>query len=347
MPGIASRYAACRSPACFSNPAASFVTSRFPCGSVAGNTVQERTLEQAPMTHPHDVTARVTNALSAGNSPARRQPTAAAFRHGAASSRANSALKAAAACWFVVAGLGQLMFVAYLFGFYGRTAIQGQFDAWNQVFPRSHVAGEPMHNTVVAMHLAFAALITAGGLLQLMTGVRRWFPRFHHWNGRVYLVSALVMGVGGLAMVWTGTNVGDLSQHIAISINAALIMLCAVMVLRHALARRFALHRRWALRLFLVVSGVWFFRIGLTFWILLNQGAVGFDPNTFIGPALTTIAFAQYLLPLAILQLYFYTQDRGGSRGRMVMACGLFASTLVTAVGIVAASMMLWLPHLR
>ena len=124
-------------------------------------------------------------------------------------------------------------------------------------------------------------------------------------------------------------------------------MLCAVMVLRHAMARRFALHRRWALRLFLVVSGVWFFRIGLTFWILLNQGPVGFDPDTFTGPALVTIAFAQYLLPLAVLQLYFHAQDRGGSRGRAVMAAGLFASTLVTAAGIVAASMMLWLPHLR
>ena len=239
------------------------------------------------------------------------------------------------------------MFVAYLFGFYGRTAILGQLEAWNQVFPHAHVAGDIVHNTVVAMHLAFAALITAGGLLQLMTGVRRWLPRFHRWNGRVYVVSAFVMGLGGLAMVWTGTNVGDLLQHIAISINAVLIMLCAVMVLRHALARRFALHRRWALRLFLVVSGVWFFRIGLTFWILVNQGPVGFDPDTFTGPALTTIAFAQYLLPLAILQLYFHTQDRAGSSGRMVMASGLFASTLLTAVGIVAASMMLWLPHLR
>jgi hypothetical protein len=298
------------------------------------------------MTHT-DVTTFLTDALPASDLSARRQPKAAASRQGALRNWPNSALQAAATCWFVVAGVGQLMFVAYLFGFYGRTAILGQFEAWNQVFPRSYVAGDTVHNTVVVMHLAFAALITAGGLLQLMTGVRRWFPRFHRWNGRVYLVSAFVMGVGGLVMVWTGTYVGDLSQQIAISINAILIMLCAVMVLRHALARRFALHRRWALRLFLMVSGVWFFRIGLTFWILVNQGPVGFDPDTFTGPALTTIAFGQYLLPLAILQLYFYTQDRAGSRGRIVMASGLFAAIVFTAVGIFAASTMLWLPNLR
>lgn len=297
------------------------------------------------MTIPQDVTALVDDGLSTGKSAARRQRAAAASRHGVSFNRANAALQAAATCWFVVVALGQLMFVAYLFGFYGRSAVLGQFETWNQVFPRSHVAGDAVHNAVVAMHLAFAAVITVGGLLQLMTGMRRWLPRFHRWNGRVYLVSAFVMGVGGLAMVWTGTSVGDLSQHIAISINALLIMLCAVMVLRHALARRFAQHRRWALRLFLVVSGVWFFRIGLTFWILLNQRPVGFDPETFTGPALTTIAFGQYLLPLAILQLYYYTQDRGGSRGRIAMTGGLIASTLFTAIGIVAASMMLWLPN--
>lgn len=299
------------------------------------------------MTPPLDATTLPTGSRPAGAPRASRQPPLTASRRSVSSSRATKALKFAATSWFVVAAVGQLMFLAYLFGFYGRTALLGQFEAWNQVFPRSHIAGDPVHNVVVAMHLAFAALITGGGLLQLTTGVRRLFPRFHRLNGRVYLVSAFVMGLGGLVMVWTGTRVGDLSQHIAISINAILIMLCAVMVLRHALARRFALHRRWALRLFLVVSGVWFFRIGLTFWIMLNQGPAGFDPQTFTGPALTTIAFAQYLLPLALLQLYFHAQDHGGTRGQLAMASGLLASTLVTAVGIFAATMMLWLPHLR
>ena len=293
------------------------------------------------MTPPADANTFSTQNLRA------RDPSAGKPSRASSPSRSKFVLKSAASGWFVVAGFGQLIFVAYLFGFYGRTAAWGQFDAWNQIFPRAHVAGHPAHNTAIVVHLVFAALITLGGLLQLMTGVRRWLPRFHRWNGRVYLISAWVMGAGGLAMVWSGTNVGDMPQHIAISINAVLIMLCAVMVLRHALARRFVLHRRWALRLFLVVSGVWFFRIGLTFWILVNQGAVGFNPATFTGPALTTIAFAQYLLPLALLQLYFHTQDRAGSRGHVLMAGGLFASTLFTAVGIVAASMMLWLPNLH
>jgi hypothetical protein len=147
-------------------------------------------------------------------------------------------------------------------------------------------------------------------------------------------------------MVWTRGTVGGPAQAVAISINALLIMLCAVMTLRHALARQFDVHRRWALRLFLVVSGVWFFRIGLMFWIAVNQGPVGFDPHTFRGPALVALAFGQYLLPLAMLELYFRAQKSRSAAAQGIMAASLGMLTLVTAAGIAAAFMFMWLPML-
>jgi hypothetical protein len=248
--------------------------------------------------------------------------------------------------WFVVAILGQLLFVTYVIGFYGRAAALGRPELWNKVLPHGYVPGDTFGNIVVAMHLAFAAYITIGGALQVISGVRRWIPRLHRWNGRAYLVSAFVMSAGGLIMVWTRGTVGGLSQAVAISINALLIMLCAVMTVRHALARQFDVHRRWALRLFLVVSGVWFFRIGLMFWIAVNQGPVGFDPHTFRGPALVALAFGQYLLPLAVLELYFLAQRRGSAAVQGVMAASLGMLTLVTAAGIAAAFMFMWLPRL-
>lgn len=259
---------------------------------------------------------------------------------------AGPALKAAAILWFVVAVLGQLMMVAYVIGFYGRAAALGQFELWNKVLPRGYVPGDTVGNLIVSVHLAFATVVTVGGALQLMPAVRRLAPAFHRWNGRVYLLSVLVMSVGGLIMVWTRGADRDLSQNIAISINALLIVACGGMALRFALARRLDVHRRWALRLFLVVSGGWFFRVALMLWIVVNQGPVGFDPDTFRGPALTVIAFAQYLVPLAVLELYFRAQRSGGARGRLAMAGGLVALTLLMGVGIVAASMILWLPHL-
>lgn len=280
-----------------------------------------------------------------GGSRAAAQPLVAASRRHSLASMAGPALKAAAASWFVVAVLGQLMFVVYVIGFFGRAAVRGEFAAWDKVLTHGIILGDTAGNLVVFLHLGFASLVTVGGILQLVPKIRQLAPTFHRWNGRVYLASALVMSVGGLIMVWTRGAAGALSQDIAISIMALLIIGCAVMAYRHARARRIDVHRRWALRLFLVVSGGWFFRIGLMFWILVNQGPVGFDPETFQGPAITTLSFAQYLVPLAVLELYIRAQ-RSGPRGRFAMAAGLGVLTLVMTVGIVAASMILWLPNL-
>jgi len=256
------------------------------------------------------------------------------------------ALKAAATSWFVVAVLGQLVFVAYVIGFYGRAALQGRFEAWNKVLPHGYVPGDTFGNLVVSLHLAFATIVIVGGAVQLVPFVRRTAPTVHRWNGRIYLASVLLMSVGGLVMVWTRGSVGDPSQHVAISINALLIIAFAGMTLRHALARRFDVHRRWALRLFLVVAGVWFFRIGLMAWIVVNKGPVGFDPKAFVGPFLTFLAFAQYVLPLAVLELYLRAQAGRGALRRVAVATVLFALTGLTATGIAAASMIMWLPRL-
>ncbi|MEO5560708.1 MAG: DUF2306 domain-containing protein [Dokdonella sp.] len=297
------------------------------------------------MKHRFAVTARAATTHAPMAAQAVARPVAACGRTNIVD-WTQRALSAAATSWFVFAVLGQLMFVVYIVGFYGRAAAQGRFEAWNKVLPHGYVAGDSAGNLVLSMHLVFAAFITIGGALQLATGVRRLFPTFHRWNGRVYLMLALVMSLGGLIMVWTRGTVGDLSQHIAISINAVLIMVCGGMTVRHALARRFLVHRRWALRLFLVVSGVWFFRIGLMLWIVVNQGPVGFDPKTFSGPFLTFLAFAQYLLPLAILELYFRAQASTAPRLRVLMAAGLFSCVLMTAAGAAAATMIMWLPRL-
>jgi Predicted membrane protein (DUF2306) len=260
--------------------------------------------------------------------------------------KAGTLMKAAATSWFVVAVLGQLMFVAYIAGFYGRAAARGEFEAWNKVLPHGYVPGDTFGNMVLSAHLLFAAFITVGGALQLLPKLRQIAPAFHRWNGRVYVCSALLMAIGGIIMMLTRGTVGDFSQHAALTINGFLIIVCAVMAYRYARARRIDLHRRWALRLFLVVSGVWFFRIGLMFWIVVNQGPAGFDPETFVGPALTFLAFAQYGVPLMVLELYFLAQKSHATSVRIAMAAGLVICTLLTGVGIAAASMIMWLPRL-
>ena len=147
-------------------------------------------------------------------------------------------------------------------------------------------------------------------------------------------------------MVWFRGAVGDMVQHLAISLNAVLVVACAGMTLRRALSRDFAAHRRWALRLFLCVSGVWFFRVGLMFWLAVNGGPAGFDINTFTGPFLSILAFAQYLLPLTVLELYLRSGAGGGAVARGATALLLVALTAAMAVGIAVATMGMWWPRM-
>jgi hypothetical protein len=157
-----------------------------------------------------------------------------------------------------------------------------------------------------------------------------------------------VLALGGLDMVWVrGDMIGDTGQHLGITLNALLILGFAGAAWRCARARRFDDHRRWALRLFLATSGVWFFRVGLMAWLVLNGGPVGFDPESFTGPALTALAFAQTLVPLGVLQLYLHAQRARGPRFRLAVAGGMGAMTLLMLLGIGAATAFLWLPPLR
>src|SRR5688572_30478347 len=106
-------------------------------------------------------------------------------------------------------------------------------------------------------------------------------------------------------------------------------------------------HRRWALRLFIVVNAVWFFRVGLMLWLLLNRGPAGFDPKTFTGPFLSFWSFGDYLIPLAVLEIYLRVKDRAGTWGRLTMAVTIAAFTVAMGVGIVVATMGMWLPRLH
>lgn len=257
----------------------------------------------------------------------------------------HAALRWAGSAWFVVAVAGQLIFAAYVALLYGRATLAGDWSGWNKAMPHGYVPGDAAGNTAVGLHLFWAFVILTTGAVQLLPWMRRRAPAVHRWSGRVYLMSAVVTSVAGLHMVWTRGTVGGWSMHLSISLNALVILGCAGMAWRQAAARRFGEHRKWALRLFLVASGVWFFRVGLMLWLAIHRAPVGFDPKTFQGPFLTFLGFGQYLIPLLVLELYFRA-EKGGNGTRLAMASAMAVFTLMTAGGIASAAMGMWWPRL-
>ena len=247
---------------------------------------------------------------------------------------ADTALKAATRFWFGVAVIGQLMFAFAVATFYGMAAMRGDHSAWDKHFTHGYIPGDTIGNFAIAMHLVSAVVIMLARAIQLVPQVRNRFRVFHRWNGRIYMLAGVGVSTAGLYMTWIRGSVGDVAQHLGSTLNAILIWICAAMALHYALARDFRAHRRWALRTFLVISASWFIRIMLFLTFLVFKGPVLFDPATFTGPLLTFLSFAQYLIPLAILELYFQAQDRPGALRRMVTAGLLFLLTLAMGVGL-------------
>jgi Predicted membrane protein (DUF2306) len=244
--------------------------------------------------------------------------------------------------------LGQLAFAIYVFAAYGSTALKGELAAWSRLSATGWVVGDARGNAAMAVHVLLAVLVLGAGAIQLLPVVRRRAPLLHRWSGRAYLSGCAVAALTGLALVWGRGTVGDLSQHLAISVNAGLLLVCLTMTWRTARARRFAEHRVWATRTYLVAAGVYFFRIFLALWLVVHRAPVGFDPRTFSGPFLTTLAVAVYVVgPLAVYEVY-----RWGELRRDVVMYSLVggASVLVALLclaGTASAGMLLWWPKLH
>lgn len=261
-------------------------------------------------------------------------------------SAANAALKASARLWFMVAALGLWIFVVYIAGFYGPLLVQGGVEGLQEAhLPNGFMPGDTVGNLAVAAHIVLAVIIVGGGPLQLIPQIRARYPTFHHWLGRTYMLAAVTTSVAGLYLIWTRPLFGSLLSSVGTSTDGVLIIVFAGIALRYAIARDIRTHRRWALRLFMVASGVWFLRVGLNLWLFLT-GGVGIEFKTFTGPFIDFNSFAQFLLPLAVLELYFHSRDRAGAHGQLAMAIGLFGLTILMAIGIFAAAMNMWLPRL-
>jgi hypothetical protein len=259
--------------------------------------------------------------------------------------RARAWLRNAGRLWFLTAFLGQGIFVAYIVLHYGGMVWEGGMAAWASASDNAYVAGDWLGNLAMLSHILLAVVIMVGGPLQLLPVVRDRLPRFHRINGRLYLACVVLTSLAGLYVIWQRGTVGGMVMRVGISLDALLIIGFAGMALYCALTRRFDRHQRWVLRLFFAVSAVWFFRIAFMLWMVLTRGA-GIDFETFTGPFPYTLVFAQYLVPLAMLELFWWARSRGSALACCTVLALVVLCTLLTLAGVAAATFGMWLPKL-
>lgn len=253
---------------------------------------------------------------------------------------ADGILRASGVVWFIPALIGQWLFAYHVAAEYFVTALAGNIGAWNERLFVGLVEGDLIGNIALVVHLIIAFVVTIGGTLQLIPQIRMHAPAFHRWNGRLYILMAFVTSVAALYMVWTRDTFGPDSLELSVSLNAVLIMAFAAMTLRYAMARRFDVHHRWALRTFMVMSGVWFLRVMYACIGVVTQGEMlpGIE-NDMSGPTNFVISYASFLLPLAVLELYFWAGRSKVAAAKIAAAAVVTLAAAATSIGVFGLAM--------
>ncbi len=244
--------------------------------------------------------------------------------------------------WFTIAAIGQTGFIVFILSYYGPRTASGNFAAWNdKTLIDGHKPGDDVGNFMFIAHVLLAAVMTFGGLLQLIPSIRNRYRALHRWNGRIFLGLACFLALGGLWLGWVRGTRLSLESGLAVSVNSVLILAFAVPTLLLAMRRRIAGHQRWAMRTFMVANGVWFFRVGIMGWILINQSPRWMN-NTLSGPADIALSVGSYLIPLLGLELYYSAQRSSSNLYKTGAFAILVCLTAFMTIGIAGTMLIMW-----
>jgi len=248
--------------------------------------------------------------------------------------------------WVIIALVGQWFFATYVLVLYVFPIVTGNPELVNLAQPIiGYVKGDTFGNTALFSHVIPAALLSVGGIIQLLPVVRRKYPALHRWNGRIFLSLGLMGALSGLYLTWVrGARLSDVGS-LGITLNGILIIVAVFFAWRYAKAKQFDIHMRWAIHAFLLVNGVWFFRLYLMAWYVVNQGANG-NTSTIDGPMDIFLSYACYGIPMLIAEGVFWAKRQKHVSKIWAITVLTSTGTLITLMGVVAAIIMMWIPRI-
>ena len=265
---------------------------------------------------------------------------------GSPAGAADRVLKASGVIWYLTAFVGQSAFVFFILAFYGVRTATGNFEGWNdKPIIDGFTEGDRLGNVMFALHVLGAAAITSGGLVQLIPALRRSLPWLHRWNGRIFMLLAYAMALGGIVMVWGRGTYLSVVSGIPTTLNGVLIIVFGALAWRLAVLRDFDAHRRWALRTFIVVNGVWFFRVGIMAYSILVPGRPGMT-RSLDGPADLFLSYGSFIIPLIVLEIYLTAQRSSSTGPKLSAAARVVAMTGVMTIGILGPIRFMWRPYI-
>lgn len=101
------------------------------------------------------------------------------------------------------------------------------------------------------------------GIIQLIPYFRKTQKRLriHRWNGRIYILGAILASIGGLLYTFTRGTYGGISMDITFAIYGVLFLISSVLTIYYARKGLINRHKRWAVRTFALGIGSLLYRL--------------------------------------------------------------------------------------
>lgn len=259
----------------------------------------------------------------------------------------DKAIKQSLIVLFMIALAGQLIFAVYISIRWGLPLVTGLFDTINKsTHVTGFVEGDTSGNGMLFIHAIGAAILSFSGLIQLVPSIRKKYPVFHRLNGRLFLTLGLLGALTGLYLTWLrGSRISDIAS-LGITLNGILIPIFIYYAWRFAISRNMAQHRRFAIHTFILVNGVWFFRLFLFGWIATNKLVLG-NSVSFDGPAAIAFSFLCYLGPMALAELYFWSEKQKEPYKKWVTFGAFCFCGFIMVIGTLGMTCFQWLPTIQ
>jgi uncharacterized membrane protein len=98
------------------------------------------------------------------------------------------------------------------------------------------------------IHIIPGLLFVGLGPFQFSLKIRRRNPKWHRRSGRIFMMSALVIGVTALIMSFFVPSIGGFNQAAATTMFSLFFLFALFKAFRHILQRNSLLHREWIIR---------------------------------------------------------------------------------------------------
>ena len=154
--------------------------------------------------------------------------------------------------------------------------------------------------TPVVLHIISVGLYCYLGAFQFLPSIRRHSPKWHHYNGRLMVVSGIFSALSGLWMThfysFPYELQGDLLYYVRILLGSAMVVFI-FLGLAAILKRNIVRHSSWMIRAYAIGQGASTQALVIMFWTMISEEPSGLTRDVMMTFAwIINISVAEWII---------------------------------------------------